>query len=240
VGAATRPSARSAPLVVPACRDYLDRDRVPEKVRIPEPLEYRMRRHTSVLAAGALLGLGICMAGVANGNADDKDKNPALEPILKLAETLKKDPAAAKKEAEAMAKKLDFEDVMHVFKPRAKGGVGFDAKADAKKDGIETKLLDMVKPKPSVPITKDDLKAKAADYERMAEVIQAIMEVTQHVSPPKGMSGKGPKEWKQYIEDTKKGSKEMADAVKTGDPAKVKTAANNLNSACNNCHTDFR
>jgi XXXCH domain-containing protein len=191
------------------------------------------------LAAGALLGLGIGMAGVANGRADDKDKNPAIEPILKLAETLKKDPAAGKKEAEALAKKLDFEDVMHVFKPRAKGGVGFDKDVDAKKDGIETKLLDMVKPKPAVPLDKD-IKAKAADYARMTEVIQAVTEVTQFVPAPKGMNGKGPKDWKQYIEESKKGAKELADAVKSGDPAKVKTAANNLNSACNNCHTDFR
>lgn len=198
-----------------------------------------MRRHTPVMAAGALLGLGICMAGVANGHPDDKDKNPAAEPILKLAETLKKDPAAAKKEAEALAKKLDFEDVMHVFKPRAKGGVGFDPTAAANKDGIETKLLDMVKPKPAVPLDKD-IKAKAAEYERMTEIVQAVAEVTQFAPIPKGMNGKGPKDWKQYIEDTKKGAKELSAAVKTGDAAKVKTAANNLNSACNNCHTDFR
>src|SRR5262249_7513678 len=146
------------------CRDDPDRNRVREMVHTQEPLEYRMRRHTPVMAAGALLGLGICMAGVANGRVDDKEKNPAIEPILKLAETLKKDPAAGKKEAEALAKKLDFEDVMHVFKPRAKGGVGFDEKADAKKDGIETKILDMVKPRPSVPITDKELKSKAADY----------------------------------------------------------------------------
>jgi cytochrome c556 len=37
-----------------------------------------------------------------------------------------------------------------------------------------------------------------------------------------------------------KGSKELIEAVKSDDPKKVKAAANNINGACNNCHSDFR
>jgi cytochrome c556 len=75
----------------------------------------------------------------------------------------------------------------------------------------------------------------------MVQVTQAIAEVASYVPPPKALTpGKGPKDWKQYLEDMKKGSKELGEALKAAEPAKVKTSANNLNSACNNCHTDFR
>jgi hypothetical protein len=195
-----------------------------------------MQRYTRMMAAGALLGLGLWVAGQASGRTDEKETKEA---ILKLIETMKKDPNGAKKQAEELGKKVDLGEVMNLFKPRAKGGIGFDPKADAKSDGIEKKYQDLAKARPAV--TKQQLQDQAADYARMIEITQTIAEVAQHVTPPKAQTaGKGPKDWKQYIEEMKKGSKELSEAVKAADPMKVKTAASNLNSACNNCHTDFR
>ena len=193
-----------------------------------------MRRYTRVMAAGALLGLGLWIASQANGRTDEKETREA---VLKLIDTMKKDPAAAKKQAEELAKKADLEDVMNLFKPRAKGGLGFNPKDDAKKDGIELKLQFLAKTAPA----KMELEKQAADYNRLIEVAQAVAEVATYAKVPKPQTaGKGPKDWKQYTDDVKKGLKELGDSVKSGDPAKVKTAAGAVNTACNNCHTDFR
>jgi hypothetical protein len=185
-----------------------------------------------MMAAGALLGLGLWVVGQANGRTDEKETKEA---IMKLIEAMKKDPNGAKKLAEEMAKKDMLEEVMNMFKPRAKGGLGFNPKDDAKKDGIELKLQNIARTAPA----KMDLQNQTADYNRMIEVIQAVAEVASYAPAPKG-GKKGPKEWKQYSDELKKGLKELGDSVKSGDPAKVKAAANNVNSACNNCHTDFR
>ena len=194
-----------------------------------------MRKYTRVMAAGALLGLGLWIASqAANGRTDEKETKEAVQ---KLIETMKKDPAAAKKQAEEIAKKADLEDVMNLFKPRAKGGLGFNPKDDAKKDGIELKLQAIAKTAPAKMV----LQNQAADYARLVEVAQAVAEIASYAKVPKAQTaGKGPKDWKQYTDDLKKGLHGLSDAVKAGDPAKVKTAASAVNSACNNCHTDFR
>jgi hypothetical protein len=186
------------------------------------------------MTAIALLGVGVWMAGVASGRPDEKE---AKESIEKLIKAMKADPAAAKKLAEEVAKKVDLEDVMNLLKPKAKGGLGFNPKEDPKKDGIELKLLAIAKTPPS----KMDLQNQAAEFGRLIDVSSAVIEVASNVAPPKAKTqGKGPKDWKQNTEDAKKGLKELGDAVKSAEPAKVKTAANNLNNSCNNCHTDFR
>ncbi len=66
------------------------------------------------------------------------------ETIDKLAETLPKDPAAAKKQAGELARKVDTDDLMGVLNKRDKdggGGFGFGPKATGEKDdSIEKKV----------------------------------------------------------------------------------------------------
>jgi hypothetical protein len=54
------------------------------------------------------------------------------------------------------------------------------------------------------------------------------------------MGEKDPKEWVKWCEDMEKYGKELAEAAKAKNADKVKTAATNLYSTCNNCHTIFR
>lgn len=44
----------------------------------------------------------------------------------------------------------------------------------------------------------------------------------------------------QHTNDMKKSAEELIKAARKGDAKELKAAANNLNNACNNCHTDFR
>jgi cytochrome c556 len=46
--------------------------------------------------------------------------------------------------------------------------------------------------------------------------------------------------WKKFNEEMRKGADELLEAAKGGDPKAVKTAANNLNASCTNCHATFR
>jgi cytochrome c556 len=70
----------------------------------------------------------------------------------------------------------------------------------------------------------------------------AFAEVLPHYAPARPKGGKGAKEWKQYNDDWRKGTRELLDALKKADPSPmdVKKAANNINNACNSCHSDFR
>jgi len=194
-----------------------------------------MKTFTRGLALGAVLVLGIC-ALVLNASAvaaDDKEEiKAAQKDILDIA----KDLAAGKDvkdKAEAMKKKYeDLATIMHIYKPRDKGGLGFGMKGE----GIEAKL-NIIGGKKG--ISRADVTALEQELIRTSHVNAAVAEVTKLYLPkPKG--GKGPKDWKEYADAMKAGSLDFAKAAKGGDPAKIKTAANNINNACNNCHTDFR
>jgi cytochrome c556 len=150
--------------------------------------------------------------------------------VAKSAEGGKIDAAKAK----AIHKKYEeLNHVMYIFKPRPKGlGVGPKGKAD----GIELKIITLGKR----PLSEDAFKAQRGELLRMAYIVRAVAEVTQHYAPAKPKGGKGAKEWKQFTDEMQKASGELIEAIKKGDPAAVKTAASNVTSSCNNCHSDFR
>jgi cytochrome c556 len=73
------------------------------------------------------------------------------------------------------------------------------------------------------------------DYIKIAEVSKAMAEVADQY-PPK----KDKEEWKQYNQDMRKAADKLVAAAKSGDPAKVKAAATDLNASCTSCHSKFR
>jgi hypothetical protein len=196
-----------------------------------------MRTFTSGLARGALLALGIGLLSTAGpayaDEEDDKLIQAAQKDVLdlaKAAENGKLNPA----QVQAIRKK--YEDLNHImtgYKPRAKKGIGVGLPSPG--DGIEFKLNNLGRR----ALSKMQLQKEKADLIKVGYINVAIAELIMQDKPkPKG--GKGAKDWQQHSVELKKASLEFIDAVKKGNPAAVKAAANNINNSCTTCHSDFR
>jgi hypothetical protein len=202
-----------------------------------------MSRFARKLAAGAALALGIWCAATSTGwSADDEEDTKAIQEaqkgIVKLANM---NGAAAKAEAKAIADKArkaaaggdeGLKFVMRAYKPRAKGGIGVGAKGES----IELKIIALSK-----RALKDaDVAKQSKDLDKIVDVSKAISEITYEFTPKTKKAGKDPKDWTKFTDEMKKGSDELAQAIKSGKGAAIKTTANNLNASCTNCHGTFR
>lgn len=197
-----------------------------------------MTRFARTLGFGSLLTLAVVLLagqGTVRAYEDDKEAiKQAQKDLIELAKAIE-DGKDGKALAAAMKKKYeDLAPIMHAYKPSPKGGIGVGKKAAG--DGIELKIINLGKR----ALSAANLGKEKDDIVKMAYINAAIAEVTYLYGPAKPKGGKGPKDWKQHTDDQLKASLELAKAVKAGEAAKIKTAANNLNNACNNCHTDFR
>jgi hypothetical protein len=186
-----------------------------------------------VTFAGFGLALGIGLSTAASSQSADEDDAKATKEaqvaLLKLIDTMHKG-ANVKAEAEAIHKQFEeLKPLMNIFKPRDKGGLGVGPKARG--DGIELKIISLGKK----TLSKGDLDKQQEDLRTIAAVSKAIAEVAD-LYPPK----KDVEKWKKYDDEMRKGADELLEASQSGDPKKVKTAANNLNASCTNCHADFR
>jgi cytochrome c556 len=202
-----------------------------------------MSRFARRLIAGATLALGICCAAATPGfSADDEEDAKAVkeaqEGIKKL---MGMNGNAAKAEAKSIANAArkaagggddGLKYVMRAFKPKAKGGLGVGAKGES----IELKIIALGKRK----LQPRDVTAQAKDLEKIAGVSKAIAEVTHYYTPKTKKAGKDPKDWTKFTDEMTKGADELTKAAKSGSPDAIKTAANNLNASCTNCHGTFR
>jgi len=199
-----------------------------------------MFRYARTLGLGLALSaaIGLLTAGSAIRAADDDDEvkmtKSAGKDIADLAKQIE-----AGKDVKALAAKIDkkYEDLKPLmdaaFKPRDKYGIGVGPKG--KGDGIEVKIQNMSKR----ALAAATLAKQKEALLKMGYINLAIAEVTMLRSvKPKG--GKGPKEWKSHTEEMKQGALELIKAVKSGNPAAVKTASLKLEGSCTNCHSDFR
>jgi hypothetical protein len=187
---------------------------------------------------GSMLFLVIgLMAGnsAVLGADDDKEIKQAQKDVLDLVKMITDGKDVSAKAAEIKKKYEDLNTVMHIYKPSPKGGIGY-GKPNAG-DGIEMKVIALGSKK---ALAAAVLSKEKQDLIRMARINLAMAEITMHYAPAKPKGGKGAKEWKQYTTDMKKAAGDLAKAAEAGNSAKVKDAANNLNNACNNCHSDFR
>jgi hypothetical protein len=200
---------------------------------------FRTVRRRGALAALALaVGLVATVAGRA-----DKDEDKAVADAKKAVVGLTGDLAAkgVADQARKIAKDQDREYVMRAaFKPRNKGGVGVGEKEppEGVKDSVELAIIDMAvskKPNPGPMI----LAKNNADFVKLAEITQAVAEINDFYPPPK-MKGAVPAKYKVFNADMRAGAKELLEAVKAKDQAKVTAAAVKLNKSCIDCHAMFR
>jgi soluble cytochrome b562 len=166
---------------------------------------------------------------------DDKEIKAAQKDVLDLTKDVtggKADKDIAEKAGKIKKKYEELNTVMHIFKPKAKGGIGLGKNGE----GIELKIISLGKRKlagPALTKEKDELI-------KMADINVAMAAVAKHYAPSKPKGGKGKKDWDGHADDMKKAAEELRKAAKAGNADDVKKAANNLNNSCNNCHTDFR
>jgi hypothetical protein len=187
-----------------------------------------------VLLGAVLLALasGVYLSSRALAQGKNND-------VLKIAALIKKgDKEGAKAAAESLAKKVEeMEELMEVFKPRKKGGIGVGDKPGAiTPDGIEQKLLALGRDAPSPTA----LGKEAAALEEMAYAIAAVAEVTKAKAPKQNMGKKTVKDWNTWSDDMREAAVKLAEASKAKGAQDVKTAASKLNASCTNCHSVFR
>src|SRR5438309_46198 len=123
------------------------------------------------------MGAGLVAVYASDGVGQDKKQNKeAREAVLRMADLVgKKDFAALKPQADAVAKSIDgLNDVMNLLRLRAKGGLGMgDTPGAIAPDGMEAKLVNLAKR----PLTQPQLAKDAKALVRMAEVNAAIAQV---------------------------------------------------------------
>ena len=192
--------------------------------------------HRRWLVAGLVVGMGI-VAGSGPSTAADADKE-LQEAVRKIGSAIeKKDAAEAKKQAAALAKKTDMEAVMHLFAPRAKGGLGVGPKPNAvTPDGIEKKLQDMVKK----PLAQAQLEGEAAALQQMGVDMAAICEVVTVLVPDKGDAAKKKKEWIAMTAELREAGLQMAAAAKDKKADPLHQAVRKAHASCEKCHEVFR
>lgn len=190
----------------------------------------------ALVAGGAVLAVALCCLAAGEGSA--ADTKALMAEIQKAAALLEKgDEEAAKKAAKDIATKYQLDDAMHAFGPRTKGGVGVGDKPGAiVPDCIETRFVNLGKK----ALAKPQLDKEAPALTRAAYVTAILGHVAIAHQPLKKEGNKDPKDWKQWSQDMIQASDALAKALKSKDPAAVKTAASTLNSSCNNCHGVFR
>lgn len=202
-----------------------------------------MTRHLWTLIVGAVPVLILAPGGVGSASNtaadDDKETKEARAAVLKIADLIeKKQYDDAKKEAQALAKKVDeMKPVMKSLALRSNGGVGFGAKAGAfTPDGIEAKLINSGRKEMSAA----DLKAQAEALERMSYITAAVAEVALAKPPAKKVGDKDPKEWLAWSKDMRESALKLADAAKAQDAKAVKESVNKLYLSCTSCHKPFK
>jgi hypothetical protein len=184
------------------------------------------------LVRGLLLTTGLSLMVLATPPVYADDKAEIQKAIQAIAADLEAGKDVANKAKEFKKKYEDLDEVMHAYKPKARGGIGVGPMGD----GIEIKFNGLAKR----ALAPGALAKEKDDLIKAAWVNMAMAKITMEYAPAKPRGGKGAKEWNGLTKEMEKGTMELIDALKKGDSAAVKKAATNINSACNNCHSDFR
>jgi hypothetical protein len=157
---------------------------------------------------------------IRNGNLDDARKQAAA-----LAQ-LPADPGAKPAEVPLLGKQVTFREAMELFDLEGAGGTGGEKKLR------ELCQKDTYRRKKALPEKEmnDDLLVLAYRSAALAELSAVHNDATVK---------KDPKKWKQYAEEARQASLELAVAVREQKGGPAWTALNRLNSACSGCHSDF-
>jgi hypothetical protein len=194
----------------------------------------------TMVAGAAVLALGLVLLA-ASGRTQADDAANIRDAVQKAANSLANgDNAAAEKIATDLAKAVEqLEDVMNLMSkrtPSGKGGLGVGKPGEFMPDGIEAQIQNLSKK----PLPPGRLDKESDALIEMAYRVEAISEVAKAKAPEKDQGAKKKKDYLEWAGDMKKSAQELAEAAKTKDAKKVKSAAASLNNACNNCHGVFR
>lgn len=190
------------------------------------------------IASAVLAAVGGMIYVTSPSYAREEGKDP-VETAKKIAAEIQKGNAAgAKKLAEGAAKQFEeVSDLMHLFRPRNKGGLGWGAKAGANPatDGLEKKIQEFAKAVPATAAAQVDANLEAASY------LAALTELTHTKVPSKDAAGgKTKKAWTGFTNDMHEGVTAFTKAAEKKDAAAMSKAASKINSACVNCHSKFK
>jgi hypothetical protein len=198
--------------------------------------EHGMNKRVAPMIGFGLLALSVSVfvSGQNSGQARTALQKGASADVLKLAAAIKAgDKDAVKTQATALAK-LDMDEVMDVFKPRSKGGIGVGKdKGKIIPDGIELKLQTMGRDAPSAAV----LTKEGDALEEMAYVIAAVAEVAAIKGAP---GGKQKDNWATWSKEMKEASSGLTKAVKSKGGAEVKSISTKINNNCAACHAVFK
>lgn len=195
-----------------------------------------MKKAPVWMAAAFVAAAGALLLTSPSGAGDNKDLQDSID---KIAGTLKKgDKEGAKKQAEALGKKLEeIAEAMDFLKPRKKGGFGVGEKPGAiMPDGIEQMLIKIGRDAPA----KGTLNKDSDAFEQLGYRTAALGLIAHAKTPSKDMGKKTRKDWMAWSDEMVETGLQLAAAAKAKSPADVKSAAAKLNNNCNSCHTVFR
>jgi hypothetical protein len=189
--------------------------------------------------AGLMLAAVFGLIFISGPSAAQGKKKEVDVAVKEIAEELKKgNKAAAKKLADETAKNLDeISDMMHLFRPRNKGGLGVGSTPlpNPAKDGIEVMIRDLARDVPG------GIAKQAAGLQEMGYYIAAMGELA-NAAVGKAQTGSGKKTkkaWSEMSEDMR--TLGVAFAKASGKGAQdIKTAAGRVNANCNKCHSIFK
>jgi hypothetical protein len=195
----------------------------------------QVRLYAAMLLLAAML-LVVSVAGPTRA-AGEKDMRPEVAKVADAFKAGKIDDAKAA--AAKLSKVKEFEetpDVMHLFRPRKKGGIGWGAQelANPAEDSLEKKLQILAKG----PVNAGK---EAGPAEEAAYSLAAMAELVKHKPTQKAMANAANKKaWADWSDQMRDASLELAKAAAKKDGPGIGKAAAKVNSSCNNCHSKFK
>jgi hypothetical protein len=190
---------------------------------------------TSLTGTAAVLAIGIQFVSTAQAQDKKETAKKVQASIVAAGEALTAGDASKVKEVE----KFDLDPIMHSFKPRARGGIGFGEKAGLvppNEDGLESKMISLSKK----PLSAGDAEKFESAITAAAHQILAIGLASDAKWPENKDKAKSTDKWAEYNTLMKDGAKELGAAAKAKDSAKIKASATKVYRSCNECHTAFR
>jgi hypothetical protein len=199
-----------------------------------------MTTQLRILVAGSMLTavFGLVFLSGPSQAAGEKDLKSTVRKIADAIKKGDKDGAKAMAAAAVKDKGLveEIADIMHMFRPRNKGGMGIGEKAgpNPAKDGIEITLRDLGRDVPA------NVAKQAEALETTGYWISAIAELSSAKGWDKDSGKKTKKAWTQYSDEMSKLGVDFAKASAGKGAQQIKSAAAKLNENCNRCHSIFK
>ncbi len=164
---------------------------------------------------------------------------PEQAAVKMVADAVKSGKADVIKKAVADADKkfADPSELMHMYRPRNKAGMGWGPNAgkNPAADGLEKKIQEFAKGVP--PNIANDV----ANNVEAGRWMTALAELTLAKVPAKNMGGgKTIKAWTDWSNELKETSVAFTKAAEAKNGANMAKAASKMNSLCINCHSKFK